>query len=135
MCHFYDIQFWYVGLDISNQEANITIMCMIKGEKVRLTYNIFRAYRNYHSEPTAKININALIFACIYLRNGFQFSEVYRELHWVACKVNELRRGACKLCWRRNVVYTSISNRNIKFIAYVYIRFNQNPGEKILYKH
>ena len=29
-----------------------------------------------------------------------------------------------------NVVYTSINIRKIKFIAYIYIHFNQNVGKK-----
>ena len=44
--------------------------------------------------------------------------------------MNEPRRGSCKLCQGPNVVYTSINIRKIKFIAYIYIHFNQNVDEK-----
>ena len=40
------------------------------------------------------------------------------------------QRGSCKLCLRPNVAYISINLRKNKFSAYIYIRFNQNLGEK-----
>ena len=43
------------------------------------------------------------------------------KLHWVMCKVNEPQRGLCKLCWRKNVVYTSVNIRKIKFIRNLYL--------------
>ena len=39
--------------------------------------------------------IHYFAFLCFCLRKEFHFSEVY--LHLVACKVNEPRRGSCKL--------------------------------------
>ena len=56
-----------------------------------------------------------------HLRNEFHFSEVYRSVN---------QRGSCKLCWRPSAIYSSINIRKIKFIAYIYIHFNQNFDEK-----
>ena len=39
--------------------------------------------------------------------------------------------ASCKLFWQSNVANTSINIRKIKFIAYIYIRFNRNLNEKI----
>ena len=47
----------------------------------------------------------------------------------LARKVNGPRRGLCMLCWQPKVVNTLI-NKKVKFIAYIYIRFNQNLDEK-----
>ena len=57
------------------------------------------------------------------------------SLHWVACKVNELRRGSCKLRFMQTLlathaVYTSINIRKFKFIAYIYIRLSKNLDAK-----
>ena len=38
--------------------------------------------------------------------------------------------GVHSLCTQPTVVYTSINIRKIKFIAYIYIHFNQNTDEK-----
>ena len=56
------------------------------------------------------------------------FIKVYTTLGRV--KVNEPQRGPCKLCSQPIMVYTSINIRKIKFIAYIYIYFNQNLDEK-----
>ena len=40
------------------------------------------------------------------------------------------KRGSCKLCQRPYVVYTSINIGKIKFIAHIYIHFDQNLDEK-----
>ena len=52
-------------------------------------------------------------------------------VHWAACKVNETRRGSCKICRQPSVVYISINIRKNKFIAYmyIYIPFNQSHDE------
>ena len=50
----------------------------------------------------------------------FWFLSKY-TVYWVICKLNEPPRGVCKLCWQKNVVYTSINIRKIKFIRNVYL--------------
>ena len=91
---------------------------------------------------------NSSIYRVHFLRNEFHFSEVYRsvnyigsrakftwtpfskcKLHWVAFKVNEPRRGSCKLCTHSNVVYTSINIRKLSSLV-IFIHFNPNVDEK-----
>ena len=59
---------------------------------------------------------------CI-LRNEFDFSDIYRKLHWVTCKV---------IMYAMLATERSLHFDNHQFVAYICIRFNQNLDENLM---